>query len=101
MRTSLKKVLNGTVPIIDVPCPHGSSDLCLTFCPLISIVIAYNVLSLLYERALYCEVVTFWRYEVVNKHHTEGNGKATLPVCRDRNHRGFPCKIGSVWYANN
>jgi len=39
-------------------------------------------LSLLYKRVLYCEVVTLWRYEVVNKHHTEGSGKATPPVCR-------------------
>jgi hypothetical protein len=31
---------------------------------------------------LYCEVVTFWSDEVVNKHHTEGSGKATPPVCR-------------------
>jgi hypothetical protein len=31
---------------------------------------------------LYWEGGTFWRYEVVNKHHTEGSGKATPPVCR-------------------
>jgi hypothetical protein len=30
---------------------------------------------------LYCEGGTFWRYEAVNKHHTEGSGKATPPVC--------------------
>jgi hypothetical protein len=39
-------------------------------------------MSLLYKRVLYCEGGTFWRYEVVNKHHTEGSGKATPPVCR-------------------
>ena len=37
---------------------------------------------LLYKCVLYCEVVTFWRYEVVNKHHTDGSGKATPSVCR-------------------
>ncbi len=31
---------------------------------------------------LYCEEVTFWRYEAVNKHQTEGSGKTTPPVCR-------------------
>jgi hypothetical protein len=31
-------------------------------------------LSLLYKHVLH--------YEVVNKHHTEGSGKATPPVCR-------------------
>ncbi len=31
---------------------------------------------------LYCEGETFWRHEVANKHHTEGSGKATPPVCR-------------------
>ncbi len=28
------------------------------------------------------KVVTFWRYEVLNKHHTEGSVKATPPVFR-------------------
>jgi len=40
-----------------------------------------SFLSFLYKRVLYCEVVLFWSVEVVNKHHTEGSGKATPPVC--------------------
>jgi hypothetical protein len=43
-----------------------------------------HCVSLLYKRVLYCEGRTFWRYEVVDKHHTEGSGKATPPVCRYR-----------------
>ncbi len=39
-------------------------------------------ISLLYKRVLYCELVTFWSDEVVNKHHIEDSVKATSPVCR-------------------
>ncbi len=39
-------------------------------------------LSVLFKRVLYCEVVILWRYEVVNKHHTEGKGKAIPSVGR-------------------
>ncbi len=35
------------------------------------------------------EWVTLWRYEVVNKHHTEDSGKVTPPVCR---HSSIPSK---------
>jgi len=40
-------------------------------------------LSLLYKRVLYCEVV--------NKHHTEGSGKATPLICRYSNTQRFEC----------
>ncbi len=47
--------------------------------------------SLLYKRVLYCELLTLWRYEVVNKHRTGDRGKATPPVCR-YTYAGLPLK---------
>jgi len=38
--------------------------------------------SLIYKRVLYVKWRHFWIYWVVNKHHSEGNSKATPPICR-------------------
>jgi hypothetical protein len=64
----------------------------------LSVLCVHHSSSIIYKHVLYMQWVTFWRYEVVNKHFTESSNKATPPIFRYNRHSQE--RLNCIWRCN-